>query len=59
MKNKKNRKNIKEPSPGFRSLTLTTPDLIKFKFNLSRDNISCFMSKNRASKHIVRKNSQS
>lgn len=59
MKSKKNRKSIRDPSPGGTSHAAPTSELIKFKFNLSDDNISCFMNKNRVSKRICRKTSQS
>lgn len=59
MKSKKNRKCFVDPSQGSKCLQKIIPGLTLFKFNLSQDNISCFMSKNRVSKGAIRKISQS
>lgn len=59
MKSKKNRKCIREPSPAVGAHMAASAESAKFKFNLSEDNISCFMGKNKVSKRICRKTSQS
>lgn len=50
---------LKEPFPPLSNCGIDTPELIKFKFEISKDNISCFIGKSKVSKRVCRKTSRS
>jgi len=52
MKGKKNRKQLREPSPCASSRAKSTIKLFQVKFDFSVNDISCFISKTKASKEI-------
>lgn len=55
MKGKKNRKQIREPSPRRSLAHKQTNNLLRVKFDILSNDISCFISKNKSSKHVSRK----
>lgn len=55
MKGKKNRKQIREPSPRRSLGNKQGNNLLKVKFDVLGNDISCFISKNKSSKHVSRK----
>ncbi len=59
MKSKINRKLLIQPFPPSNNRISDTPQLKRFKFQISHDNISCFIGKNKNSKRVCRKTSQS
>lgn len=55
MKGKKNRKQIREPSPLRALCSKQVNNLFRVKFDILSNDISCFISKNKTSKHLARK----
>lgn len=56
MKGKKNRKSIQDPSPRPRSRSKVTGKQFEIKFDVLKNDISCFINRNRTSKQVSRKN---
>lgn len=59
MKNKTSRKKGVQKSPKGLRIKFQAPSLPKFKFNLSKDNLSCFIGSSRPCSRFCRKNSRS
>lgn len=59
MKGKINRKIVIQPFPPSNNRMSDTQQLKRFKFQISNDNISCFIGKTKTSKRVCRKTSQS